>query len=80
MCIAKRMSKTDSRFGQLLFQATIGGNVGVAILVLVHIAILLRLKPFRKEHRCCAWLVRCVHLLFEVVTVSCEHVRIAGKC
>ncbi len=34
-----------------LFQSTIGSSVGVALLGLLHIGILLKLNPFRKEHR-----------------------------
>ena len=40
----------------------------------MHIGILLWLKPFRKEHRCCCWLVRCVYLLSKVATAClCAH-------
>jgi hypothetical protein len=35
------------------FQASIGGSVGIAILVVLYMGILLKKRPFRKEHRFC---------------------------
>ena len=64
------MNARARQIATFLFQSTIGSSVGVALLGLMHIGILLKLNPFRKEHR---YYTICIGACISV-SLACEDV------